>query len=45
MKQLFAKDTGVNWYQRSEMTIGGKVYTILDVEWDSLMSRWLLTVK
>ena len=45
MRTLIAKDNGINWYQKREVVISGKIYQILDVEWRALENKWYLLVK
>lgn len=45
MKVLKVRDTGKNWYTAQTVTVVGQVYDIIDVEWNGLLSYWVLKVK
>ena len=46
LKYLKSKgSTNKNWYTEKTVTISGKVYEIIEADYDSLLDTWYLTVK
>lgn len=44
-RTIKVKSTGINWYNRSVIELTGKIYNIVDVEWNGLLEFWVLKVK
>lgn len=44
-RTIKVRSQGINWYTRSTIELVGKMYTIIDCEWDGLVEYWFLKVK